>query len=130
MKVQTSDGRKRPPQKLKTAKQNHTASNKPRAPRQNPAVNKQFAKSAQGNINDLLKGFPTVKIAHLKVGDMIAVSSSKSAEPNHLIAIKLLTGVEPFLKTPQVSTSMSKIGGGGNPGGFSIPGLNNGIPNQ
>ncbi len=127
MTVRTSGGNNRSSKKTKSQRKPLRGS-KPR-PKQ-PPINRQLQKSAGGNINDMLKGFPTVKLTDLKVGDMIAVSSSKSNAPTHLIAIKLLAGVEPFLKTRQVSRSMSTSSGGGNTDGFSIPGLNNGIPNQ
>lgn len=77
-----------------------------------------------GGIDDMLDRFPTVKVADLKVGEMIAVSSTKSADPNRIKAIKLLSGVEPFVKLAQAQMAS----GGGNRGGgansnFTIPGL-------
>jgi hypothetical protein len=51
----------------------------------------------RGGIDDMLDRFPTISVADLKVGDVIAVSSSKTNTPGHLTAIKLLAGVEPFL---------------------------------
>ena len=86
---------------------------------------------AGGNINEMLKRFPTIKVADLKVGDMIAASSPKGKDPSRLIAIKLLAGVEPFLKMPQMSGRRSRGGRrGGGGGNVSIPGLDEGIPNQ
>jgi hypothetical protein len=77
-----------------------------------------------GNIDDMLERFPNITVESLKIGDMIAVSSSKTADQERITAIKLLSGVEPFLKTQQAS---------GQPGGrrsqdtgFSIPGLEGG----
>ncbi len=78
-----------------------------------------------GNIDDMLERFPNISLDTLKVGDMIAVSSTKSVNQNRFTAIKLLSGVEPFLKTQQAS---GQQGGGrrGQDTGFSIPGLEGG----
>ncbi len=81
-----------------------------------------------GSIDEMLDRFPNITVADLKVGDTIAVSSSKNSSSGKLNAIKLLSGVEPFLRVPQ----MSGRGGGGRGGqgggdtGFSIPGLDDG----
>jgi hypothetical protein len=77
-----------------------------------------------GGIDDMIDRFPAVKVADLKVGEMIAVSSTKSADPTRVKAIKLLSGVEPFVKLAQAQMAS----GGGNRGGgansnFTIPGL-------
>jgi hypothetical protein len=95
-------------------------------PQQNP--NQTGGGNRGGSLDDMLERFPTISVADLKVGQMIAVSSSKSANAERITAIKLVSGVEPFLKTPQMAT-----GGGnrqGNGGGvnssFTIPGLDGG----
>ncbi len=77
-----------------------------------------------GGIDDMLERFPTVKVGDLKVGEMIAVSSTKSADPSRIKAIKLLSGVEPFIKLQQMTAAGQGGGnrGGGN-SGFTIPGL-------
>jgi hypothetical protein len=56
---------------------------------------------------------------------MIAVSSTKTATADRLNAIKLLAGVEPFLKAAQASGGNNGGGqrGGGGQGNFNIPGL-------
>lgn len=77
-----------------------------------------------GGIDDMLDRFPSVKIADLKVGEMIAVSSTKSADPNRITAIKLLSGVEPFVKLAQAQMAGGNRGGGNNANSnFTIPGL-------
>jgi transcription antitermination factor NusG len=78
-----------------------------------------------GGIDEMLERFPTVKVADLKVGEMIAVSSTKSADPSRIKAIKLLSGVEPFIKMQQMATAGQGGGnrGGGANSGFTIPGL-------
>ncbi len=81
-------------------------------------------RGGSGGIDEMLERFPTITIADLKVGEMIAFSSTKSATQERVTAIKLLSGVEPFLKTPQTANN-----GGGRRGadsGFSIPGLDGG----
>ncbi len=76
-----------------------------------------------GNIDEMLDRFPTIKPADLKVGDMIAVSSTKNANVEKIRAIKLLAGVEPFLRMAQAGNGRQGQQGGGNDSGFSIPGL-------
>lgn len=79
-----------------------------------------------GSIDDMLERFPTITLADLKVGEMIAASSTKGANTERITAIKLLSGVEPFLKTPQLPQGGRRNGqgqGGQDSGGFSIPGL-------
>jgi ribosomal protein L24 len=75
-----------------------------------------------GGIDEMLERFPTISITDLKVGDSIAFSSTKSTSQDRVTAIKLLSGIEPFLKAPQIAGG----NGGGRRGadsGFSIPGL-------
>lgn len=76
-----------------------------------------------GSIDDMLERFPNITIADLKVGEMIAASSTKGANTERITAIKLLSGVEPFLKTPQLPQGGRRNGQGGQDSGFSIPGL-------
>ncbi len=78
-----------------------------------------------GSIDDMLERFPNITIADLKVGDMIAASSTKSTDPaSQVTAIKLLSGVEPFLKTAQFAGGGGgRRGGQGGDSGISIPGL-------
>lgn len=116
---QTGEGGMRPPQG-----QNPQGGN---APAGQPNPNGQGSgfgggmRGGQGGIDAMLERFPTINVADLKVGDMIAVSSTKVADANHFNAIKLLAGIEPFLKAPQ--TSGRNQGGSGQGGGFTIPGL-------
>jgi len=89
-------------------------------------------RGGSGSIDDLLERFPNISVADLKVGEMIAVSSTKGANGVPIVgvnavritAIKLLSGVEPFLKAQQSSTGGNRRNGqGGQDSGFSIPGL-------
>lgn len=74
-----------------------------------------------GDINDMFERLPVVTLAELKPGDMIAVSSTRTDNPNRITAIRLLSGVEPFLRTPQITGGGR--GRGGQDSSFSIPGL-------
>jgi ribosomal protein L24 len=76
-----------------------------------------------GGIDEMLDRFPTITAADLKVGDMIAVSSSKGGDIDHIRAIKLLAGVEPFVKMAQMAQGANPGGRGGNAVNFNIPGL-------
>ena len=69
----------------------------------------------------MLERFPDITTAELKPGDMIAVSSTKNTAMDHVKAIKLLAGVEPFLRMAQASPGRQR--GQGVQGGFTIPGL-------
>jgi hypothetical protein len=70
----------------------------------------------------MLDRFPTITPADLKQGDMIAVSSTKSGDVEHITAIKLLAGVEPFLRAAQTSGGQGR-GANRGTGDFNIPGL-------
>ena len=67
---------------------------------------------------------PGIKIEYLKVGEAIGVLSSKNQEPSRIKAIKLFSGVEPFIKMAEMAAAR---GGGGNRQGggasLNIPGL-------
>ena len=73
-----------------------------------------------GGIDEMLERFPTISAADLKAGDMIAVSSTKNGDLDKISAIKLLAGVEPFIRAAQAS---GQQGRGGQQGSFNIPGL-------
>lgn len=83
-----------------------------------------FGGGARGGIDDMFERFDTISAADLKVGSMIAVSSSKNGNADKITAIKLLAGVEPFVRAAQAQTAGGGRGGrGGQSGGFTIPGL-------
>lgn len=75
-----------------------------------------------GGVEEMLERSPTITIADLKAGDIIALSSSKTSDTARLKAIKLFAGVEPFLRSAQAGGG-GRRGQGGVDGGFSIPGL-------
>ena len=80
------------------------------------------ARPGVGNIDEMLERFPNITAADLKAGDMIAVSSTRTANVDRITAIKLLAGVEPFLRMAQ-ATSGRPGGLGAAQTGFQIPGL-------
>lgn len=73
-----------------------------------------------GGIDEMLERFPSITAADLKVGDMIAISSTRSTTLDRISAIKLLAGVEPFIRAAQASGNMQR---GGQGASFNIPGL-------
>jgi len=77
-----------------------------------------------GGIDDMLDRFPNITAADLKAGDMIAVSSSKSGNADRITAIKLLAGVEPFIRAAQAAPAGR--GGAQRTQSLSIPGLDGG----
>lgn len=73
-----------------------------------------------GGIDEMLERFPNITAADLKAGDMIAISSTKNGTTDRIKAIKLLAGVEPFLRLAQASGRQGQRGQGAD---FNIPGL-------
>ncbi len=110
----------RPP----TPGQTNTQQNPP-TPGQTPGQGGGFRAGGGASFDDMLDRFPTVKIADLKVGDQIAVSSAKSSDPSRIRAIKLVSGIEPFIRRAQMQQAGGNRGGGGGGGNsnFTIPGL-------
>lgn len=78
----------------------------------------------RGDINDMFDRLPAVTLAELKPGDMIAISSTRTDDPTRATAIRLLAGVEPFLKAPQMPGGNRRGNGqSGQNSSFTIPGL-------
>jgi len=75
----------------------------------------------RGGIDEMLDRFPTISGTDLKIGEMIAVSSSKTPTLDRINAIKLLAGVEPFIRAAQASAAMQR--GRQTTQSLSIPGL-------
>ncbi|MFV0387127.1 MAG: DUF5666 domain-containing protein [Pyrinomonadaceae bacterium] len=74
------------------------------------------------DINEMLNRFPTIAVSELKPGEMIAVSSPKLADSTKFTAIRLLAGVEPFVRMAQMAAARSGNRNGVS-GSLSIPGL-------
>jgi len=83
-----------------------------------------FGGGRGGSVDDMLERFPNITAADLKAGDVIAISSTKTAPDAKIKAIKLLAGVEPFIRMAQMAAAAQ--GGGGRGQGsvnMQIPGL-------
>lgn len=79
------------------------------------------------DLDEMLERFPNLTIADFKVGDTIGVTSTASTTPNRYTAIKLLSGVEPFLAMAQMPAACG--GRGTQSPSFNIPGLDGGFGN-
>lgn len=75
----------------------------------------------RGGIDEMLDRFPNISGGDLKEGEMVAVSSSKRHAVDRINAIKLLAGVEPFIRAAQMSAAMQR--GRQTTQSLSIPGL-------
>ncbi len=73
-----------------------------------------------GDLQQMLDRQPAVMLAELKVGEPIVVSSAVGAAADHIMAITMLAGVEPILRSPgkpEMSLGGWNLGGGGDMGG-------------
>lgn len=76
-----------------------------------------------GGMEDMIERLPALTLAEIKVGDTIGISSTLTqGSSDRYTAIKLLSGVEPFLTMPQ----MPSVGGNAGPS-LTIPGLDGGM---
>jgi ribosomal protein L24 len=75
----------------------------------------------RGDFDEMLERLPVIKLADLKVGEAIAVSSTPGQDPGRIAAIKLLAGVEPFLNAPAMQ--MPQNGARQSSPSINIPGL-------
>ena len=57
-------------------------------------------RGAGGDLQQILERMPAMKVADLKQGEPIVVSSTLVANADHIMAITLLAGVEPILRSP------------------------------
>ena len=73
-----------------------------------------------GDLQQMLDKQPAVTLADLKVGEPIVISSAVGAATDHIMAITMLAGVEPILRSPgkpEMSLGGWNLGGGGDMGG-------------
>jgi uncharacterized membrane protein YgcG len=73
-----------------------------------------------GDLQQMLDKQPAVTVADLKVGEPIVISSAVGAATDHIMAITMLAGVEPILRSPgkpEMSLGGWNLGGGGDMGG-------------
>jgi hypothetical protein len=74
----------------------------------------------RGDLQQMLDRQPAVTLADLKVGEPIVISSAVGAATDHIMAITMLAGVEPILRSPgkpEMSLGGWNLGGGGDMGG-------------
>jgi len=73
-----------------------------------------------GDLQQMLDRQPAVTLADLKVGEPIVISSAVGAASDHIMAITMLAGVEPILRSPgkpEMSLGGWNLGAGGDMGG-------------
>jgi hypothetical protein len=73
-----------------------------------------------GDLQQMLDRQPAVTLADLRVGEPIVVSSAVGAAADHIMAITMLAGVEPILRSPgkpEMSLGGWNLGAGGDMGG-------------
>lgn len=73
-----------------------------------------------GDLQQMLDRQPAVTLAELKVGEPIVISSAVGAATDHIMAITMLAGVEPILRSPgkpEMSLGGWNLGAGGDMGG-------------
>jgi hypothetical protein len=79
---------------------------------------------SRGGIDEMLERFPNITAADLKVGETIAIVTSKNGNSDHMTAFKLLAGIEPLL---QIARARAGANSGGQRGqgtlSLDIPGL-------
>jgi hypothetical protein len=78
---------------------------------------------SRGGIDDMLDRFPNISTGDLKTGDVIAVSSTRTTNLERITAIKLLAGVEPFLRAAQAQAAANGGQRGQGTLSLDIPGL-------
>lgn len=82
----------------------------------------------RGGLDEMVERAPNITAADLKAGEMIAILTgavdASQANPGKIKAIKLIAGVEPFVRIARAATSSGgPRRGQGVSGDFSIPGL-------
>ena len=73
-----------------------------------------------GDLQQMLDKQPAVTLADLKVGEPIVISSAVGNSTDHIMAITMLAGVEPILRSPgkpEMSLGGWNLGAGGDMGG-------------
>jgi hypothetical protein len=82
-------------------------------------------RGGRGDLDAMLERMPAITLTDLKVGDAIGASSTSGAETNRYTAIKLVSGIEPFIAA---QTAGRGAGGRGGQGvSIDIPGLEGGF---
>ena len=82
---------------------------------------------ARGGLDEMIERAPSIQAADLKVGEMIAISSAKTAANEKVIAYRLVAGVEPFVRIALMQAAASGARGAASSPGMNIPGLDGGF---
>ena len=82
---------------------------------------RQGMRRGMGDINQIASRLPSIQLKDLKVGDQVAVSSAKPDDPTRVTAIKLFSGIGPFLTVRPPAGG--RRGGRSLSTGITIPGL-------
>ena len=67
-----------------------------------------------GDMQQMLERMPAIKLADLKPGDAIIVSSTEGADPGQVTAITLVAGVEPILSAAPAGSQRAMMLGSWN----------------
>jgi hypothetical protein len=67
-----------------------------------------------GDMQQMLEHMPAIKLADLKPGDAIIVSSTEGADPGQVTAITLVAGVEPILTAAPAGSQRARMLGSWN----------------
>lgn len=65
---------------------------------------------------------PVIQLSELKKNDPLILSVSKTKDPNKVVAITILAGVEPILATPANGSRSSQLGSWNLDGGAGMMG--------
>lgn len=80
-----------------------------------------------GGLSEMIDRLPNMTADQLKVGETIAILTSETTPgADSVKAIKLVAGVDPFIKLAQTARAGAQRGTGGNNINFNIPGLDGG----
>jgi hypothetical protein len=68
----------------------------------------------------MLERLPALPLSELKAGDQVAVSSPKGPDPNRVLAVVVLAGIEPFLEARPRGGPRSDVSLGLPPGALDL----------
>ena len=81
---------------------------------------------SDGNINDLFSELPGASFSDIKVGGQIGVATAEGPSKATFTALRLILGVEPFIRQQQAAAGPRNRNSGTSPS-INIPGLDGGI---
>jgi Cu/Ag efflux protein CusF len=84
------------------------------APTGPPGAPGSMGSGRGGDMQQMLEHMPAIKLADLKPGDAIIVSSTEGADPGQVTAITLVAGVEPILTAAPAGSQRARMLGSWN----------------